>query len=335
MKVYTMISRVSETDMIGDNDILTLVDENYLVAKQQASSVMRAMQRKLITVTNLGIQSGKLIGTNGSIKNYPCMVGSTGEVKNSSVGVILNRAEVDGRLVGYTITDAMGIVRELSVQDTLNFYNTFGIANGKIKHTQSGDIISAIKGNFIVRSIKIDSDTPYKCTIEPLYISTYYNKDNSKAGKVPFAGIIVDSQDLKAISKLYSRFGKEIELVKAKVEQLGFKDVKIWNARVGETAILMIVPLETYLHILKMKDCILVTPKMCNGKVPISVLAVDKEGDTFESIVMLDCNRSDKKIVYPNDSIEGAETSVKMLKKFAEYMKKEMDGIEVHSNDRN
>ena len=65
---------------------------------------------------------------------------------------IVNRvAFFDSVLKGYMVYTADGILRKLTVKDTLALEGTCKIANGKIYHTSSGDIISSISGSYVCR----------------------------------------------------------------------------------------------------------------------------------------------------------------------------------------
>lgn len=154
--VYTMVCRK------GDPKGSTL-DMGYMLLGADGSQVGvsgRDLYNKLkshqIEVVNLSIKGNEIISTNGDIKKYPMQViDAKGERwENGNVGVIVGRIETNGKLSGYRMFCSGTIVDPCSVADAMRIYNQNGIANGKVRHTSEGDIISAIGGTFPLYEFK-------------------------------------------------------------------------------------------------------------------------------------------------------------------------------------
>lgn len=96
--------------------------------------------KKGIEITNVEIDSaGNLSGTNGSFDRYP-KIDYTGKLSGKSPLIIIMKL-LDG---GFTVTNYMGEVVNISEAEAINYASTEGIANGKI----TKNIISSIFGEY-------------------------------------------------------------------------------------------------------------------------------------------------------------------------------------------
>ena len=106
------------------------------------NAVYSAIYAGKIKVNNLKVESGKVVGINGSLSRY-------GEVDKSQAIIILKAAiNKDGKVLGYICSDSRGNVRTLSEYEVIDFAERIGLANGKIVSIAGKKRISAIEGGY-------------------------------------------------------------------------------------------------------------------------------------------------------------------------------------------
>lgn len=138
----------------------TLISPDYKTITLSVDKIKESLAKKEAEISNLGLNDkGELVGTNGAIDKYTFIDVNTLRPVGKTKAVIINRIEKNDKLVGYTIFTADGTLAEESLADVVKLAQANAVANGKIRHTATGDIVSSIKGDYEIRQIKI-ADAP-------------------------------------------------------------------------------------------------------------------------------------------------------------------------------
>jgi len=190
----------------------TLIDQSYQTRMISVDDLKKEIAGKQSIFTNIGLSENKqdLIGTNGSLEKYTT-IGSGNSVVGTSRAVILNRAEQNGKLVGYTVFSASGTIMELKVADAVALCNRKLISNGKIRHTDSGDIVSAIGGTYPLRQIEVKAAPKGVMTIDLMYFTKAYMGTGSSIKEIAGAkyfGAIIGSTSATEMSKVVDILNK-------------------------------------------------------------------------------------------------------------------------------
>ena len=157
MKNFTMITRHgSSKDAVS---AYTLISSDYQTVTMPVKELAAAINSKKIAVTNLGLSAKGLVSTNGALDKYTLINSQTNQVEGIARAVILDRVEQNGKLVGYTVFTQNGTLAEVNIADAAALASKGLISNGKIRHTQDGDIVSAIGGTYPLRTISF-SEAP-------------------------------------------------------------------------------------------------------------------------------------------------------------------------------
>jgi len=107
-----------------------------------AAQVIQSGQADII---GLGIQRGKLVGTNGKLDRYPKLIGD--KLKDNNNIIILKQVGDEG----YTVSDWQGNIRSYRNKDLITLVTERGmqLANGKVVKRDDGtEFISAISGEY-------------------------------------------------------------------------------------------------------------------------------------------------------------------------------------------
>lgn len=211
MKKYTMVVRHGNADDKGK--VLstlgyTLISPDYKTITLSAEKIKESLSKGEAEISNLGLnEKGELVGTNGAIDKYTFVDVNTIRPVGKTKAVIINRIEQNDKLVGYTIFTADGVLAEEKLADVVKLAQANMIANGKIRHTATGDIVSSIKGDYEIRKYKISEAPKGKVSID---IGLF--KHISGLGDF-FAGIVYST----SASEL-AEIGKKLSLANAKVQ---------------------------------------------------------------------------------------------------------------------
>lgn len=250
MRTFTMVARASvlANGKIADEStvIYSLVAEDYSTVAIGAKELAKQISKKEIEVTNLGIEGGKLVATNGAMDKYPLLDVATGKYVGKPTAIILNRVEVNDKLLGYTVFCADGIIRELVLPKAIEVYNTVGIANGKIRHTSDGDIISSIKGNYPLRVLEIKNVESKEFTLNTTFITEAVG---AKAGKITYVGVIINCSNAADMAKMFDSLKEDNRKVRAAVKLLGASDEvanKLKIERAIGTGMYVVMTLQSY-----------------------------------------------------------------------------------------
>lgn len=156
-EMYTMIVRYGSKEKADKfkTEAFTLMSQHYQTIKVTEKQLIEAITKKQVEVTNLAIVDKKLTATNGLIDKYTLVDVATNLVVGVPKAVVIDRIETAGKLSGYTMFTQNGTLAEVSVADAVTLVNQKMISNGKVRHTEQGDIVSSINGNYPLRVVDI------------------------------------------------------------------------------------------------------------------------------------------------------------------------------------
>ena len=155
MKTFTMITRHGDNK---DNiQSYTLMSSDYQTITVDTATLMKNIASKSVVVNNMAIEGGKLVSTNGAMDKYTFINTANGnQVEGTPRAVIIDRVEnKNGKLLGYTVFTQNGNLEEANIRDVVDLCSRKLVANGKVKHTQDGDIVSAIGGSFNLKELSV------------------------------------------------------------------------------------------------------------------------------------------------------------------------------------
>lgn len=194
MKTLTMITRHGSSK---DNiTMYTLITSDYQTVTMSVKDLVSAITSKKFTVTNLDVKNNTLVSTNGALDKYTFINTNTNQVDGQARAVILDRVEQGKKLVGYTVFTQNGTLAEVSIADAAALASKGLISNGKIRHTQDGDIVSAIGGTYPLRTIEMSKAPKGEITADVLYFGTVVNTN------AEYVGAIISCTSATEMSKL-------------------------------------------------------------------------------------------------------------------------------------
>lgn len=250
MGTFTMIAVYAASKTGNDVKGVTgysLISSDYQTVMLDATTLAKNISNKSMVVTNLGIKDGKIVSTNGALDRYNIISTQTNAIIGAPMAVILDRVERDGKLVGYTMFTQDGRIKETSVAEAVMLCNNKAISNGKIRHTDNGDIVSAIGGNYTLRQIE-----PLKAPTGQTTVDLMYFEEDSRGNK--YFGAIISCTSAVEMGKISSTFGKSnAELVErlSKVRDNAKRDLGV--QRVDTNSIFGAFPLDMLDKLTKLK----------------------------------------------------------------------------------
>lgn len=306
MKTLTMVMRFGDPKALAESMHYTLIGEDYSFERMTGVEIVKAINAKKIAVTNLGVTDKGLVSTNGALKNYT-LVDTSGKLVGEAKAVILNRVENEKGLIGYTIYNASGVLQEVLVKDAANMANAGLISNGKIRHTQQGDIVASISGMYPLRTIKMGDAADKSINVDITFMgSAIKGKHNTK-----YAGVIVNGKNAAAITKLYESLVKaNNKLIGTIEESYGAKEsASLGIKRTGTAGFYGVYPIEVAFDLFDKAGKKVSFPM---GKLMIA--CTDYDADKSESAVAItpDLKSAGRQ--------EGTEKSDKALKAYAEIV---------------
>lgn len=314
MNLMTMITvtGVSGSKPIG----YTLMTQDYQVVTMSEQELENAIKTKSVTVTNVGVENGKLVATNGAFDKYTLINAATGMVQGPAKAVILNRVEKEDKLVGYTVFTQNGKIAEMSVSDAAALANKKMISNGKIRHTNDGDIVSAIGGTYPLRKLKIEQAPDGEVTIKIGYFGTSVGVDMDY-----FSAIIssTSAAQLCRLDELLNKSNAKVVSGTAKVAGQAIRD-KIGLKRIGTSSIAGSFELDVLDKLLKIKN---VKIEALMDDIHISAFKYEEDNTTVESSVIVG---KDWKI---KDKVAGSKNTVEKVKKYAESIKGRFGSVSI------
>lgn len=178
----------------------TLVDNQYQTRTVRTEDLAREVAANPQAFTNLGIVNGELTSTNGAIDRYATIDAETGRtVVNAAT--ILNRVESKNKLVGYVAYISNKGLVEISVAKAAELASKSLVANGKVRPTEDGNIVSSIKGEYPIKEIEI-KDAPKGTVDVTVKFVTSAIYEVKKAASETFgtktkAKVIIENKELR------------------------------------------------------------------------------------------------------------------------------------------
>lgn len=317
MRTLTMITRHGLTkDEIG---LYTLISDDYQTVTMATANLIDAIKDKKIVVTNMAVTEKGLVSTNGALDKYTYINMNTNQVEGTPRAVILDRVEKNDKLVGYTIFTQYGQIREVNVADAAALASKNLISNGKIRHTQDGDIVSAIGGTYPLRTIDIDKAPAGKISVKVMYFSESVSNDCSAVAK--YAGVVISCTSAVEMSKIMNKIGNNNKKVKALVNKInsGIGTSSLNTQRMGANSIYSIIDLDTLEEQIKLA---VDSKATCDNNLLISV--VDYTSTTpIESVLKMDKAGT---ISVLQKGPNGLNDNLKAAKDYAEEIKARFAG---------
>lgn len=112
------------------------------------TAVFQAISANKIKISNLEVKSNCLTGVNGATSRYG-VVGKT-----RALVILRELADDNGVTQGYVCADTSGAVRNMRVNEVIDFSDKYGIANGRIMTSEKGvKTVATIEGQYKKLSI--------------------------------------------------------------------------------------------------------------------------------------------------------------------------------------
>ena len=220
---FTMVARCGD----GKHSAIayTLIASDYQIVNVSAEELKASIKDGSCSVANMGIDqvSNELVSTNGAMDKYTLIDSASGMIVGQAKAVILNRVEQNGKLIGYTVFNQFGNMVEMSVVDASVLANKRLISNGKVKHTDSGDIVSAIGGTYPLREITISAAPKGNIKISIMYFAM------NRTANAEYTGAIFTCESATQMSEIIN------EVTKANASLVGKVVNKIPKSTVEST----------------------------------------------------------------------------------------------------
>lgn len=320
MKKLTMVTKT--VLKLGTKTInsFTLIGEDYSIVNCGEEELLKQLNSGTIEVTNLGVGAKGVVATNGAMDKYTTIDGATGTIVGKPSPVILNRVEKNGALVGYTVFNIKGVLQEISVQTAVKLHELTPFSNGKLRHTQNGDIISSINGNYPLRLINIDDKKDGKVTIDLVFLGSTI--ENKSKGLIKYAGTIINCSNAGKLSGIYKTIASENAKLANKLLANG-KDVYIPGSldikRTATAGFYAVIPFDILIKLIKETG-----NKVDNNIGKIIVSTVEYKDDTvYESVYELD-----KKLNVIEKKLDNGETG-KSVTNYVVEIVKTLKGVEI------
>ncbi len=297
MKNFTMITRHgSSKDAVS---AYTLISSDYQTVTMPVKELAAAINSKKIAVTNLGLSAKGLVSTNGALDKYTLINSQTNQVEGIARAVILDRVEQNGKLVGYTVFTQNGTLAEVNIADAAALASKGLISNGKIRHTQDGDIVSAIGGTYPLRTISFSEAPKGEITTDILYFGTVVGVSTE------YFGAIVSCTSATEMSQIIHMLSTSNATVINEVSKVAGQSVRESLAikRMGANSLYGVFSIASLKKLLKANS------KLRNQLGSITVSAIKYvDGEADEATVKLD---SKWKVVGNDAAGSEAATAVK------------------------
>lgn len=286
---YTMVSRwfnpQNKKDLMSSR--FGVISSAFQMSEMSGQDIFNAIKRGA-TFTNMEIDGGKLVVCNGSVDKYTTFNGGDSILVSEYRAVILGRVEANGKLAGYVLYDANGAIRKIRTAEAAEMAKNGLIANGKVRETQTGPIVSSIKGEYPIINIEIAKKRESavnrfeSCSITLLYFGECTHVGSSD--KVKYAGAIVKCKDMLLYRDIADSLAESCNKTVKMAIQLGNKNAEKELAciRMGDNACFGAFGLNTFMSLVE-KGAV-VTLK---DKTSIISQVYDKEDNREESYVHL------------------------------------------------
>lgn len=312
MKNFTMITRHgSSKDAIS---AYTLISSDYQTVTMSVKDLSAAISSKKIAVTNLDLSKKGLVSTNGALDKYTLINSQANQVEGVARAVILDRVEQNGKLVGYTVFTQNGTLAEVNIADAAALASKGLISNGKIRHTQDGDIVSAIGGTYPLRTISFSEAPKGEITTDILYFGTVVGVPTE------YFGAIVSCTSATEMSQIIHMLSTSNASVINEVSKVAGQSVRESLAikRMGANSLYGVFSIASLKKLLKANS------KLRNQLGSITVSAIKyTDGEADEATVKLDS----KWKVTGNDAAGSEATAA--VKNYTKKIVTEFSGITI------
>lgn len=236
----------------------TLISSRYEISTIGAQELAHKITTGSLDVTNLAVEGGKIVSTNGAMDKYTFINVQTHQVEGKPSGVIIDRFEEKGKLVGYTIFLHTGRLKTATVAEAVSLQEKGLIANGKIRHTDSGDIVSSIKGEYNIREVK-----PTEAPKGKLKASTGFVAGTIGV-KSHYVGVILSATSASRLSEVYKVLHESnMKLSKEAVAAAGSNEEAAKRAsvafepiRIDAAEVYIVIDIATFKQLLKIVDSV-------------------------------------------------------------------------------
>ena len=315
MKRLTMVVRCGDVKANAEASIYTLIGEDYSFERMSGADIVKAIKAKKIEVTNMGVTEKGLVSTNGALKNY-----TTFDMAGNMVGqpraVVLNRVETEKGLIGYTIYHVDGTLHEVRVPQLVEMAQANMVANGKIRHTQQGDIVASISGLYPLRVMKLSEPVDKSITLDVMFFgSAIKGKHNIK-----YVGAMVNAKNAAGITAIHKNLeGANAKLISSIKDVTGVDEAAALGIkRTGTAGFYGVFPMDSFIKLVEKADNKIAMPM---GSVMIA--CTDYDADKAESNITIG---KDKK---PTGKQTGTEKADKALRGYAEKVLEKLADIKV------
>ena len=292
MKYLTMVARCGNPKAGASAMKFTLIADDFSVHTMPGNTLTRYLTENKVVVTNMAMSPKGLVSTNGAMNRYT-LFDDGGKIVNTPSAVILNRVEVDGKLAGYIYFTPNGTVAKGSIANLVKLAKEGLVANGKVRSTESGDIVSSIGGNYPLLELKENKPATTEVTVDILLFGSSY-KGNAKA---EYAGVSILCKDSRAISEIHAKMDKQCKELQTRLkEQFNWTDEELsgFDTRPSFGAgFYGVYPLEIVEKLLEKSKAkcsiknVMISSKDCSVKDPVEEIGVysikSKSGSQFQS----------------------------------------------------
>jgi hypothetical protein len=213
MTYLTMVARCGVPKSPANAMKYTLVDNAFGIHSMTGDQIAKALNSSKAKITNMAVSAKGLVSTNGALDKYT-LFDPAGMIVGTPRCVILNRRETNGKLSGYVMYDQSGIIRDVSISEAVQYATNGLIANGKVRHTSDGDIVSSITGNYPLIEVNIAETKDAKPTIDHTYFGSVVKDEKA----IKFAGVNITCKSAKTINKLYGTLSEANSKLCSKLE---------------------------------------------------------------------------------------------------------------------
>ena len=307
MKALTMVMRNGVKDAPANLMSYICIGEDYSIVKLTGDEILKAMQNKKYDIKNLGIGPKGLMSINGAIDKYTLIDPITGRVEGKASPVVINRVELNGALIGYTIFNTNGVLQEVTVKDAVKIHAMSPFSNGKIRPTQDGNIIASIAGNYTLRVLEVEKTKDGVIKVDIVFVGSAVG---SSKEILKYAGIFVSCENAADISKMYAMISYENKKLIHMIKDTG-GDEKVTESlairRTGGAGVYGVFPISVVFGLIKKAG-----NKVQNKIGTIAVACIDYSAEGDESSVKL------TKDLTVTSLVHGTERSDKALKAYLE-----------------
>lgn len=311
MKTLTMVARQGRKEEKFDR-IYLLIDENYRMLKVEPKEI-RDMLISGVVITNMGMEDGKLISTNGAMDKYTRIDAQNIGLIGKPSPVVLNRVEKGEDLIGYTIYTIDGTLKEVSVRDAVAVHKRTPFANGKLRDTQGGEIISSINGKYPLRtlSLKKANEKSWDIEMKVMFAATVVKG----LKKVTHAGIMLTFDSAVDYTKIHNAIEADRSAFLDDLKRMGVSSLAPYETQRMKSGFYTVVPVEALEALIKKGGA------KVNKKVIPIVSAVEFSGEDFnESILKLDKSFEIEKAVKVREDLDNY--AVEVYKELIKAIKK-------------